>query len=308
MISVIIPTYNRANYLREAIASMLSQTYQNFEIIVVDDGSTDKTREVVESFGERVRYFYQKNSGVGAARNKGIIESRGEYIAFLDADDIWFPEKLLFQMDIFEKFKADMVYACSVNAEEKRIRGEFKLDVTRCDVWTRNFKELFWWNDIPTSSVVIKKESLTKFGVFDEDRSIMSAEDYDLWLRIVSKIKIVGVREPLFYYRDHESGISKDPASVDRIKETIIRNYHRFSSFQSSIRGKLRKRLLKLYFDQGHACFNKNNFDEARRLFLEGIYISIFAKCTIFYLLTFLDINIINLVRRIKANNWAEAS
>ena len=99
IVSVIIPTYNRAKYITSAIDSVLSQTYNNIEIIVVDDGSNDSTREVLYRYGNKIRYVYQENLGVSAARNRGIELSKGEWIAFLDSDDVWFPKKLSVQME-----------------------------------------------------------------------------------------------------------------------------------------------------------------------------------------------------------------
>jgi glycosyltransferase involved in cell wall biosynthesis len=101
LVSVIVPTYNYAEFIGEAIKSVLDQTIQDFEILVIDDGSTDNTKEVVLSFGDKVRYFYQSQQGPAKARNKGIVESKGEYIAFLDADDVWLPSKLEKQVNLF---------------------------------------------------------------------------------------------------------------------------------------------------------------------------------------------------------------
>ena len=107
LVSAIIPTYNSVNYISEAINSVLNQTYKNCEIIVVDDGSTDNTRKTVENYirkyPHKIKYFYQENKGPSAARNKGIKEARGNYIAFLDSDDLWLPDKLEKQISLFMK-------------------------------------------------------------------------------------------------------------------------------------------------------------------------------------------------------------
>ena len=102
-ISVVIPAYNHGRFLREAIDSVLAQTYAPLEIIVVDDGSTDDTEQIVRSYGDRVRYIRQQNAGVGAARNNGIANARGEYVAFLDSDDLWLPEKLAVQVEYMRR-------------------------------------------------------------------------------------------------------------------------------------------------------------------------------------------------------------
>jgi len=104
MVSVVIPTYNRAPYVTMAIESALAQSYQDYEIIVVDDGSTDGTRDVLEPYRDRIRYMYQDNKGVSAARNTGIQESRGEWIAFLDSDDEWLPNKLEIQIGYVKSY------------------------------------------------------------------------------------------------------------------------------------------------------------------------------------------------------------
>src|SRR5215470_11833569 len=102
-VSVIIPSYNSVKYLRDALDSVLSQTFRDFEVLVIDDGSTDDTRVVIRRYGEAVRYIYQQNSGVAAARNRGISESRGQYVAFLDADDTWRQDKLEAQVTALRK-------------------------------------------------------------------------------------------------------------------------------------------------------------------------------------------------------------
>ena len=121
-ISVIIPTFNYGKYIERAIDSILTQTYQDFEIIVVDDGSTDNTKEIIRSKkSDKIRYFYQENKGAPAARNKGIVESKGKYIAFLDADDEWLPTKLEKQVDKFQKSsnKVALIYGWARIIDEK---------------------------------------------------------------------------------------------------------------------------------------------------------------------------------------------
>src|SRR5690349_3602213 len=101
-VSVIIPTYNRAQFIARAVDSVLEQTYKDFEIIVIDDGSSDNTQEILKAYEGKIRYVYQQNKGISAARNRGIQEAKGEYIAFLDSDDVWKPEKLSVQVAILD--------------------------------------------------------------------------------------------------------------------------------------------------------------------------------------------------------------
>ena len=112
-ISVIIPTYNYANYVRDAVESVLNQSYKEFEIIVVDDGSTDGTKKVLEPLKNRIRYIYQENRGLPSAYNTGIKASKGEYIAFLDSDDLWLPEKLKLQKKYFDDNPAVGMVICN---------------------------------------------------------------------------------------------------------------------------------------------------------------------------------------------------
>ena len=111
-VSVAIPTYNRAHYICETIDSVLVQTYKDYEIIVVDDGSTDNTREILKRYGGKIKYFYQANQGQASAWNYAVSQSSGEYIAFLDDDDLWFPEKLERQVEVLDK-NPDLGFVCS---------------------------------------------------------------------------------------------------------------------------------------------------------------------------------------------------
>jgi len=182
-VSVIIPTYNRAHLVGRAIRSVLNQTYQDFEIIVVDDHSTDNTEEVVKSFNDpRIRYIrHEKNRGGSAARNTGIRAARGEYIAFLDDDDYWLPTKVEKQISLFEQAPADvgMVYSgfALVNPSCSRIYGLHK---PRCR-GRLSAKEIFSWITT-TSTMMVRKDFLIQIGGFDERLSVF--EDPDLRIRL----------------------------------------------------------------------------------------------------------------------------
>ncbi len=204
-VSVIIPTFNRKNFLKEAIESVLLQSYKNFEIIVVDDGSTDGTREMIKSEYKMIKYIYQKNSGPSAARNRGIVEAKGEYISFLDSDDLWLKDKLKEEMEFLEENR------------------EYKICYTD-EIWIRNGKRVNpkkkhrkysgWIFEktlplciISPSSVIIHRSVFAHVGLFDE--SLFVCEDYDLWLRVSSKYPIYFLEKKLIIKRGgHDDQIS----------------------------------------------------------------------------------------------------
>jgi len=209
MVSIIIPTYNRGKYIREAIQSVLNQTYQNFEIIVSDDGSTDNTKEVVESFNDRrIKYFWNKNSGLPAvARNIGIKKSSGKYIAFLDSDDLWLAKKLEKQINEFEK-NENIGLVCShrIYFDEKK-EWIKKININDKDF---TFKSLFIRNKVTCSTVIVKRSIFDNIGLFNECTKLQAGEDYEMWLRIANSYRIKYIQEPLVKYRHHSNVIRKN--------------------------------------------------------------------------------------------------
>jgi glycosyltransferase involved in cell wall biosynthesis len=213
-VSVIIPTYNRAQLVRRAIQSVLNQTYQDFEIIVVDDGSTDNTTEVVNSIGdERVRCIrHQVNKGASASRNTGIRAARGELIGFLDSDDEWLPEKLQRQVDKFDVASANvgLVYGgyVVIDDETKKVIGQVHPE-KRGYV----FKEVLKASHPPNPlTPLIKKECFDKVGLFDED--IRFGEDWDMWLRIAEHYEFDFVNEMVAKYYVSQHQITRDRVSA----------------------------------------------------------------------------------------------
>lgn len=201
MVSVVIPVYNRETTIERAIRSVLEQTYSDFEIIVVDDGSEDNSSQVIRSLqqgNDKIRYYYQKNSGPSAARNKGITEARGEYIAFLDSDDYWYPQKLAKQMALFETHPEVGIVYCWAEVINHRGKKWCKSPKYTGHVFEDLLAE---GNFIPTSGTLAKRQTLLEVGGFDE--ALKSTEDWDLWLRITSNYEILCAKELLV--RKHES-------------------------------------------------------------------------------------------------------
>lgn len=213
-VSVIIPNYNYGRFLRQAIQSALDQSLKPHEIIVVDDGSTDDTKEVLISFGDKIIEIDQTNKGVAAARNKGAEIATGEFLAFLDADDYWHCEKLENQM---EKFRLDaeigFVHCGLTNVDENGERIDDHLSGE--EGWVADsllkFQEV-----VIANTIVVKREVFTKVGGYDTNRDLHPSEDWDLCYRLARECKLGFVREPLLYYRHHGQGGHTNIARMER--------------------------------------------------------------------------------------------
>ncbi|HOS82944.1 MAG TPA: glycosyltransferase [Methanolinea sp.] len=209
LVSIIIPTYNRASFLIRAIESIFDQTYKNYEIIIIDDGSTDSTKDIMSKYLNNVNYIRILHSGIPAiARNIGIKHSKGEYIAFLDSDDYWCKDKLKKQLKLFNKNK-NLGLVCSnaykINENSKNIYFPKKRDNIKKSIF-----DLIEDNFVITSSCIIRKNILQSSGLFCEQNYLKGIEDYDLWLRIGLISEINYIEEPLCYYTIHNKQLSKD--------------------------------------------------------------------------------------------------
>jgi glycosyltransferase involved in cell wall biosynthesis len=221
LVSVIIPTYNREKIITRAIDSVFAQTYQDFEIIVLDDGSQDNTKAVVEGYGTKVHYFYQNNKGIAGARNAGMHQAAGEYIAFLDSDDYWLPGKLERQMALFSEHPEYGMAACQCGSVQ--IDGTYR-EKNRPGKSGWILYDLFNKNFIRTSSAVITRTCLEKVGGFDE--ALREGEEYDYWLRIAAEFAVGFINEPLTVYVDNTDGMSTDSLTgrLHRLK-VLEKNY-----------------------------------------------------------------------------------
>lgn len=182
LVSVIIPSYNRAWCLKNAIDSVLSQSYENYELIVVDDGSTDLTKDILDEYVKKhknIRVLFQENKGVSAARNNGILNSKGDFISFLDSDDLWEREKLKSQIDFFNENKD--IYVCQTQEiwvrNNKRVNPKFRHKKPVGDIFIPSLSLCL----VSPSAVMMKRSFFDKVGLFDE--TMAACEDYDLWLR-----------------------------------------------------------------------------------------------------------------------------
>jgi glycosyltransferase involved in cell wall biosynthesis len=218
-VSVIIPTYNRAWIIEEAIDSVLAQDYTEFELIVVDDGSTDHTSDVLDSYRNVIKVFPQKNKGVSAARNRGIAEASGKFIAFLDSDDLWLPQKLTVQIGFFNQTPDALI----CQTEEVWIRNGLRVNPKKRHKKPsgRIFKPSLELCLVSPSAVMIHRDLFDRLGGFDE--TLPACEDYDLWLRISCRFPIHLIDTPLIIKRGgHDDQLSKG-AGLDRFRIKAIK-------------------------------------------------------------------------------------
>ena len=213
-VSIIIPTYNRAGIVEDAIQSALDQTYKKIEVIVVDDGSTDETADIIEKYDGKVKHFSILHAGVSAARNVGIKRAEGEWLAFLDSDDYWLEKKLEKQM----KYTLDKGYLISQTGEKWYRDGNWVMKRDKHKKYSGwIFSHCLSRCVVTPSAAVINKSVFENVGYFDE--SLPACEDYDMWLRIACKYRIGLLEEELVVKRGgHEDQLSKKYWGLDRFR------------------------------------------------------------------------------------------
>lgn len=242
-VSVIIPTCNRSRYLCETIDSVLAQTYRDFEIIVVDDGSTDDTAEIIKRYGDNLRYIYQKNQGISEAMNTGIRNSQSEYFVVLDDDDLWLPDFLETQVAVLDQ-RSESAFVCSA-AYVIDPEGEIDRQSVGGALRDRSFEDLLKDNFIFSSTTLIRRTCFEAVGYLDRDLKIV--QDWDLWLRLAKKYRFEYSDKLIAKYRVHPRNVSKKlkihlednmrvfkkpeiikGVSFFLIQECIARSYHDF--------------------------------------------------------------------------------
>lgn len=222
-VSVIIPAYNQAQFLEGAIRSVLCQTFRDYEIIVVDDGSTDNTPAVAEKFASQIRYIRQENKGLAGARNTGIRAAQGEWIGLLDSDDEWLPGYLEEMAELAEKNPEAVVFYCAaqgVDVDGKPLPQQFVAPVLPPEQLHR---ALVRANCLIPSTILMRTAVVREAGYFDE--SLRSCEDWDLWLRLLPKQVFVGSAECLVKYRIHGSSLSTNPTGMQQAARAVIEKH-----------------------------------------------------------------------------------
>jgi len=256
-VSVIIPTHNRAEFLHSAITSVLNQTFQDFEIIIIDDASNDHSREVIANFNDariKVRHN-QVSKGAAGSRNIAIMNSNCEYIAFLDDDDEWLPEKLKIQTCLLDNSPPEVGGVCT---------GYFTIEKSGRILSTVNPEmiDLSKGNPISTSSILLRRECFEKCGMFDE--SMLACSDYDMWIRMSKKFSFKIIENILIKYYINENGLTFNYEKKVRSLEILLKKHENF--FKKDYKG-----YSKQYFELGvFYCYN-GELQEGRKAFVKSI-------------------------------------
>lgn len=219
-ISVIIPTFNRANLLKRALTSVYAQTLAADEVIVVDDGSTDNSETLIHKHFPQAKYFFQENRGVSAARNTGIQQAQGQWLAFLDSDDEWLPEKLALQISALQKTAYKICHT-----EEIWIRNGVRVNPMhkhkKSGGWI--FKQCLPLCAMSPSSIMIHHDVFQQTGLFDV--SLPACEDYDLWLKITARYPVLFIEQPqIKKYGGHHDQLSQKYWGMDRFRIQALEN------------------------------------------------------------------------------------
>ncbi|HBC34102.1 MAG TPA: glycosyl transferase [Marinobacter adhaerens] len=255
LVSIITPTYNRADFIGQAVNSVLAQTYTNFELLIIDDGSTDHSRDMLQPFltDSRLRYFHQENQGQSVARNLALSEAKGDFVCFLDSDNYWPAEKLEHQIELFRRHPDyDVIYADIIVIDEK---GQ---EITRKNM--RRYsghiaRYMIRDNCVSMNTAMARRRCFDELGVMSGKRRV--ADDYDLWLRFSARFRFLYVPEFFAYYRVMDDQISSDKTRRFDSNWQIINDFRR----------KFPDAMSEQEFDSGFAAFHSR---KARYLASQG--------------------------------------
>jgi glycosyltransferase involved in cell wall biosynthesis len=292
LISINLPCFNSEKYLKETIQSVLDQTFTDFEIIIVNDGSTDGTGNIVKEFTDsRIRYYNQNNIGLGKTRNVQLDLSTGKYIAFIDHDDLWSPHKLEKQIKLFnDSPDLGLVYSdCAIIDGNGNIVGK----------WTKQnklyrgmiFEKLLVSGFIPLSTVMIKNSIVKEIGEF---KPLHNAEEYDLFLRCAYKYPFDYIGETLAQYRIHETNYGRNNPDVALNEILEIYQYWntRLKGSATHVKKIINKGLAKSYYYYGRAQFYlKKDASGARKYFSKAIMLHFSMKTILFIIVSYLSVD-----------------
>lgn len=255
-------------FIRDALESVFAQTFKDYELLVIDDGSTDNTAEIIKEYAGRLQYVYKKNAGVFSALNVGVRLAKGDYLAFLDADDMWLPQKLEKQLTVIEERKAGFVYTAKLMAKaDGKPTGEIRP--------TRPAKSLFDLlnNHYVNMSALVRKELVEQAGMFDE--SIESSGDTDFWVRVAKIAPFEYIDEPLLIYRLHGNNLSLNSDKRFAGHVIMFKKVLKDKDIKLPVSYK-RMRLAQEYYWLSKALSEKKKFKEAAHALMQGMIHNVF--------------------------------
>jgi glycosyltransferase involved in cell wall biosynthesis len=294
-VSVIIPTHNRAEFIRLAIASVLNQTFQDFEIVIIDDASKDHTQEVIANFNDaRIKVIHnQISKGAAGARNIGLINTSCEYIAFLDDDDEWLPEKLKIQTCLLDNSPPEVGGIYTYSFIKEKVSGRV------LSIWDYEIKEFSKENVITTSSVLLRRECFERCGLFDEN--MPTGSDYDMWIRISEKFSFEIIKDALVNYYIHENRLSINYGKKIRGLEILFEKHNNL--FKKDL-----KEYSRMYLSLGVFYCYKGELQKGRRAFSKSIRMNPFEIRSYFnFLLSLLGAERFKKLKEAKEKYWVSA-
>ena len=301
-VSIIIPCYNASATIWETLDSLYEQTFKNFEIVIVNDGSTDESASIIEcytnKFNRRLNLITQTNQGQTVAKNVGIRNSSGQFIAFLDSDDIWAPEKLECQAFLMQSnLDMGLSYTNAYKINEMGVKTD---TITASPLYRENcFDRLLLRNNIVASSVMIRREMIDQVGFFDE--SLEACENWDLWIRIARVAPIDFIDTALTFYRIHQGNMSKN---IDKMRRSRLKIIDKHLPLQNNNPHLLEQRRNALFF--AHMTFAKAHMEntdlkEARRELLKAARMRPTETiCYQLYLKSLLGKRVFKFIRQLK--------
>lgn len=280
LVSVIIPAYNVATHIGEALQSVFNQTWSSYEVIVINDGSSD-TETLEEALGphrNRICYLKQENRGAAAARNEGLRVAKGRYVAFLDADDFWLPQYLSEQVNFIEGSKADLVYADALLTRDSGISRGTYMEASPSQGEVTSVSLLSAKCNVITSGVLARRDVIIEVGMFDE--TIRRGHDFDLWFRLTKHgARLSYQRQVLLGYRISESGLSGDSEQQILRELTLLDILQRRGGLtpeeEDALKATLSRNKIGLALERGKAQLLKQHFSEAQKSFAEASAFSV---------------------------------
>lgn len=273
LVSVVMPAYNVAPFISDTLDSVFAQTFTDFEVVVVNDGSpdTEELERALAAYEGRVVYLRQENRGAGAARNAGVRAARGEFVAFLDADDLWLPDYLSEQLGFMRAGGYDLVYADALLFGDSPLAGRTFMDIAPSDGEV-TFRSLISGRcNVITSGVVARKSLVLEAGLFDE--GLRNSQDFELWVRLVRRgARAAYQRKVLLRYRYHEDSLSGDALNQIRRELRVLGKIESDYDLEPDEREEVSRAMeataARLEVETGKLHLAKGEFREAREAFL----------------------------------------